>query len=223
MSWEIIEGDCLDVMRGMADGSVDAVITDPPYNAINRATSGLRSFDKGIADSAPIDPTRLAAEFVRLASGSIYVWCSDEQYTEWTMAFKAMGLTTRKCAWWKTNPSPMNGTHLWLSALELCVFARKPHAPFFLHCAHPVWKGATERIEGHPTPKPVWLMREQIEASVPEGGVILDPFAGSGTTGVAALNTGRHFIGIERESAYAEVARRRLTDAAAQPRLEGVA
>lgn len=216
MTADVIHGDALDVLRGMPDWSVDAVITDPPYNAINRATGGLRSFDKGVADSAPIDIPALAAEFRRVSSGSIYVWCSDEQYTAWTMAFKDAGFTTRICAWWKSNPSPMNGQRLWLSALELCVFARRQGAYFARHCAHPVWKGPVERIAGHPTPKPVWLMREQVSASAPPGGVVLDPFAGSGSTGVACVREGVGFIGVEREAEYAALARKRIADAQAQ-------
>lgn len=212
-------GDCMEFMRTLSDGYADAIITDPPYNAINRESGGLRSFDKGTADSAPIDVDRLAQEFIRLTTGSIYVWCSDEQYTDWTMAFRKRGLTTRKCAWWKSNPSPMNGQHLWLSALELCVFARKPNAPFMLSCAHPVWRGPSERVEGHPTPKPVWLMRTLIEASVPQGGMVLDCFAGSASTGVACVQTGRRFVGVELDEGYFRVAEKRIRDAEAQPRL----
>lgn len=207
----LYHGDCRDVMAGLADGCADAIVTDPPYNAINRASSGLRSFDKGAADSAPIDIPALAAEFWRLATGSFYVWCSDEQYTAWVMAFKERGACTRKCAWWKTNPSPMNGESLWLSAIELCVFARKPLATFNLHCAHPVWREAVEPQDwGHPTPKPVSLMERQILASLPEGGTLIDPFAGSGTTLVAAKNLGRRAIGIELDERWCEVTAERL-------------
>jgi site-specific DNA-methyltransferase (adenine-specific) len=220
LRWQVIHGDCLDVMRQLPDGCVDAVVTDPPYNAINRTTGGLRSLDKGVADSAPIDIPALAAEFWRIGRESFYVWCSDEQYTDWVMAFKGMGATTRICAWWKTNPSPMNGENLWLSAVELCVFARKPKATFNLHCAHPVWREPTEQGDiGHPTPKPVDLMRRQLLASMPSGGIVLDPFAGSGSTGVAAVQENYRFIGIEREASYVDIARRRIADAAAQGNL----
>jgi len=218
--WCVVQGDCLDVMRGLPDGCVDAVVTDPPYNAINRATSGLRSLDKGVADSAPINIPALAAEFWRVGRESFYVWCSDEQYTDWVMAFKGFGGTTRICVWWKTNPSPMNGENLWLSAVELCVFARKPKATFNLHCVHPVWREPTEQADiEHPTPKPVSLMRRQLIASMPEGGVVLDPFCGSGSTGVAAVDSGYRFIGVELQSEYAALSRRRIADAAAQGRL----
>jgi site-specific DNA-methyltransferase (adenine-specific) len=101
----------------------------------------------------------------------------------------------------------MNGDKVWLSSVELCVFARKPKAPFFRRCAKPVWEGPTERVDGFGssaedddskvTPKPVWLMKEQITASVPVDGLVLDPFMGSGSTGVACIKTGRRFIGIE--------------------------
>lgn len=209
----LLHGDCLEMMRLLHDNSVDAVVTDPPYNAVNRASAGLRTFDKGVADSAPVDIDLLAKEFVRLASGSIYVWCSDEQYTGWVLAFRQAGLTTRKCVWWKTNPSPMNGTRLWLSAVELCVFARKPGAYFNGHCLHPVWRGPSERVPGHPTPKPVWLMREAVRASTPPQGTVLDPFMGSGTTGKAAVLEGFQFIGIEREAEYFEIAKARIEHA----------
>src|SRR5690606_36035538 len=71
----------------------------------------------------------------------------------------------------------------------------------------------------HQTQKPVELMRRLVRVVCPPGGVVLDPFAGAGSTGVAALMEGRSFIGIEREAAYVEVARRRLTDTAAQESL----
>lgn len=206
----IYHGDCRDVLPSLERGSVDLVLTDPPYNAINRVTGGLRVIDKGQADSAPVDVPTLADEFMRVVRGSIYVWCSDEQYTDWTLAFKDAGLTTRNCAWWKSDPSPMNGEHLWLSALELCVFARKSGAYFQGHCDHPVWKGPTERDVDHPTPKPEWLMRKLVQASAPYGGLVLDAYMGSGSTLRAAKDLGRRAIGIEIEERYCELAAKRL-------------
>jgi DNA modification methylase len=155
----LYHGDCRDVLPHV--GKAALVLTDPPYNAINRATAGLRTIDKGGADSTPVDVLG-SAPLLSAIAPSVYVWCSDEQYTDWTMAFKGAGSTTRICAWWKTNPSPMNGQHLWLSALELCVFARRRGAVFNGHCQHPVWRGPIAKRNGHPTPKPNWLMRIQL-------------------------------------------------------------
>lgn len=221
LPWQVIHGDCLDVMRQLPDGCVDAVVTDPPYNAINRETSGLRSLDKGVADSAPVDIPLLAREFWRLARGSFYVWCSEMQVSHWAGEFKALGASVRCCVWWKSNPSPMNGSHVWLSAVELCVYAKKSGAFFRGHCEHPVWRDVWPRAHEmlHPTQKPVSLMRRQLLASLPDGGISLDPFCGSGSTGVAAVDSGYRFIGIECDASYVKIARRRIADAAAQTRL----
>jgi DNA modification methylase len=84
-----------------------------------------------------------------------------------------------------------------------------------------VWRGEVWRdgFCDHPTQKPVALMQKAVELSCPVGGVVLDPFMGSGTTGVACLQTGRRFIGIELDAAYFEIARQRLEAASAQTRL----
>jgi site-specific DNA-methyltransferase (adenine-specific) len=210
MSFELHHGDCLEVMKTLPDNSIDCVITDPPYNAINRKTNGLRVIDKGVADSSPVDVRGLVGELVRLCSGSFYVFCSDEQYTEMILAFKLAGCATRKSAWHKTNPSPMNGQRMWLSALELCVYAKKAGATFNVHCQHPVWRQPVVSKQVHPTQKPTALMREQLLASTNPGDTILDPFMGSGSTGVAALLENRNFIGIEKDETYFNIAKNRI-------------
>ena len=215
--WQVIHGDCLEVLPTL--GKVDAVVTDPPYGVVSRESSGLRSLDKGAADVADFDIATVADALDRVADASLYVWCSREQMSEWSRAFVDRGMTTRTGVWIKSNPSPMNGERFWLSSVELCVFARKPLAPFFARCASPDWRGPTEQIDGHPTPKPVWLMRKLIRASCAPGSTILDPFCGSGSTGVAALQEGMNFIGIEKEAKYVEIARRRIGAEAAQGKL----
>ena len=71
-------------------------------------------------------------------------------------------------------------------------------------------RGAQERKNSHPTVKPLSLMRWLVRLVTPPSGVVLDPFAGSGTTGVAALEEGFMFVGIEREAEYVQIARKRL-------------
>ncbi len=206
----IYHGDCREIAPTLPP--CDLVLTDPPYNATNRVTGGLRLLDKGIVDSAPIDVPEISALLLPLFTGSIYVWCSGEQFTGWTTAFKSAGLTTRNCAWWKSNPSPMNGEWLWLSGMELCVFARRPGATFTEHCATPVWKGPTDSEDlGHTTPKPRWLFSRLISASSTVGDSVLDPFMGSGTTLRAAKDLGRRAIGIEIEEKYCEIAAERCS------------
>lgn len=123
-------GDCIDVMRDLPDGSVDMVLTDIPYNEVNRKSSGLRNLNKGVADSADFDMVLLADEVSRLTIGSFYGFCGFKQSSDLASLIELGGMSIRVGAWNKTNPSPMNGTRTWLSALELCVYGRKPKATF---------------------------------------------------------------------------------------------
>ena len=208
-------GDCRDVLPTLP--KVDAVITDIPYGKVNRASAGLRNLDKGAADVETCD---LAEVLQVLALGqSVYVWCGTEQVSELRAGLVAAGYSTRLGVWEKSNPSPMNGQYLWLSALECCVYGKRAGAHFAEFCKAPVWRGPTAEKEDHPTPKPVWLMERQILASVKANGTVLDAFMGSGTTGVACASLGRAFIGIEREAKYFDIACRRIEDAQRQGRL----
>lgn len=208
-------GDCRDILPALP--KVDAVITDIPYGEVNRDSSGLRNLDKGAADEETCD----LAEVLRVLDmgQSVYVWCGIEQVSELRAGLVAGGYSTRLCVWEKSNPSPMNGQYLWLSALECCVYGKRAGAHFSEFCKPPVWRGPTAEKEDHPTPKPVWLMERQILASVKPGGMVLDAFMGSGTTGVACANLGRSFIGIERERKYFDIACRRIEDAQRQGRM----
>jgi site-specific DNA-methyltransferase (adenine-specific) len=206
-------GDCRDILPILP--KVDAVVTDPPYGEVNRASSGLRNLDKGAADVADFNLQELAKTLAKLGR-SVYVWCGTEQVSEFRRALVEQGFSTRACVWEKTNPSPMNGEYLWLSSIELCVFGKDAGAPFLERCASPVWRVPVERDQVHPTQKPVTLMMRQIAASAPANGTVCDPFMGSGTTGVAAVQMGRDFIGIEREPNYFDIACKRIEDAQRQ-------
>lgn len=206
----IIHGDCLDAMKSMLDASVDMVLCDLPYGEVSQKSSGLRKLDRGNADTCTIDLEMFVSESVRLCKGSFYLFCGTEQISALISNFRSHGLTTRLCAWEKTNPSPMNGSRLWVSGMEFCVFARKPNAVFNEHCKKGLWQAPSGRSKIHPTQKPVQLMERLILASSNKGDVVLDATMGSGTTGVACLNTGRNFIGIEREAEYVEIAKARI-------------
>jgi site-specific DNA-methyltransferase (adenine-specific) len=196
-------GDCFDVMRDLPDGSVDILLTDVPYNAVNRKGGGLRNLDKGVADSAQFDLDLLVFEIGRLSVGSVYVFCGREQCSPLSIAIEKSGFTVRLGVWQKTNPSPMNGHVMWLSGLEFCVFGRKPKAIFNAHCKPALWAFPSQRSKIHPTQKPVGLFQYLIEASSDDHAVVCDPFGGSGTTAIAAENTDRRWICIERDPEYA--------------------
>ncbi len=208
----LIRGDCLVVLPAVS--GVDCVVTDPPYNEVNRDTGGLRSIDKGGADSLPVDVAWLAREIARVCeNGSAYVWCGTEQVSALRRSFVESRMTTRQGVWEKTNPSPMNAQRLWLSSVELCVFARRPRAVFNRFYESPVWRGPHKTTTEHKTEKPLWLIGNQVDASTEYGSAVLEPFTGSGTTGVACVSLGRKFIGIEISPEYFEIARDRITKA----------
>jgi len=201
-------GDCLNVLPTLE--YVDLIIVDIPYNQVNRQSGGLRQFDKESADNTHVDIHKLIQWIVYLAPQSTYVWCATEQCSLLREGFVACGLTTRHCIWEKTNPAPTNGQYLWLSSIENCIFARKSKATFNRFCASPVWRGPTERIKDFPCPKPVWLITEQIDASTNKGDIVCDFMMGSGTTGVASVQTGRRFIGVEIAEKYFDIAVKRI-------------
>ena len=213
-------GDCLARMREIPDGSVDLVLTDIPYGEVNRQSGGLRSLDKGVADTFDnANLEFLVKEFVRVATNSIYVFRGTQQISSLAAGFASMGLTVRVGAWNKTNPSPMNGSRLWVSGLEFCVYARKANAVHNEHCQKALWDAPSGRSKIHPTQKPLQLFERLVRASSDDGQTVFDPFMGSGTTGVACMNLGRTFIGIEREVKYFDIACRRIEDAQRQGRL----
>ena len=199
-------GECLEVMPTLADGLVDMVLADIPYGEVDQKSSGLRKLDRGNADTCDIDLNKMVKETMRLSTGSFYIFCGTEQISELVSAYKSHKLTTRVGLWEKSNPSPMNGTRLWLSGAEFCVFARRPNATFNEHCKSAIWKNPVGRSKVHPTEKPVALMERLILASSNLGDTVLDFTMGSGTTGVACVNTGRKFIGIEKDANYFDIA-----------------
>lgn len=212
MTAEIIHGDCLDVLRGMSDASVDLVLTDIPYGEVNRDSGGLRLLDKGIADDETFAIDPFVDELVRVCRGSFYVFCGIEQVSALARRFQHNGLTIRHGVWEKTNPSPMNGEYLWLSGHENCVFARKAGATFTERCRAAIWRCPTAPSDRHPTEKPLALFERLVLASSKPGDVVLDPCAGSGTTGDACLRTGRRAILVERHAPFVDVIRKRLAD-----------
>jgi len=210
LSIQIINDDCLVAMKSLPSASVDMVLCDIPYGEVSQKSSGLRLLDRGNADACDIDLPAMIDELVRLCTGSFYVFCGTEQISVLVALFRAHKLTTRVGAWEKTNPSPMNGDRLWLSGLEFCVFARQANATFNEHCKKALWQAPSGRSKVHPTEKPVALMERLIRASSQQGDTVLDNTMGSGTTGVACQNTGRNFIGIERDPEYFKIAQQRM-------------
>ncbi len=209
----LIHGDCLEVLPTLAVNSVDAVVTDIPYNEANRQSHGLRNLDKGLADIATFDLSPFLSTIDQNCSGSIYIFCGFQQLSEIDSFFRNNGYSRRCLVWEKTNPSPMNGKVIWLSGVELCVYGKKPGATYTGFCRNTVLRFPCGRNKEHPTEKPVALITDLILTSTVPDDIVLDPCMGSGTTGVACVKTGRKFIGIEIDETYFKIAQERIAKA----------
>jgi site-specific DNA-methyltransferase (adenine-specific) len=209
----LMQGDCLEQMKEIPDKSVNMVLTDIPYGKVNRSSNGLRNLDKGLADDTTFELNQVLQEVRRVCSGTSYIFCGTEQVSEIRAYFAENGWSTRLGIWEKTNPSPMNGQHMWLSSVECCVYAKVKGSVFNEHCKSSVWRFATARGKLHPTMKPVRLMEYLIKTSSNVGDTVLDFTMGSGTTGIACVNTNRNFIGIELDEGYFKIAKERIEQA----------
>lgn len=222
---DLLHGDCLELMNDIPDKSIDMVLTDIPYGEVSKMgaerakySGQLRNIDKGNADVVNFDLDELLGELSRVSNGGIYIFCGIEQVSHIYTYFNShKDFMVRQCAWKKTNPSPMNGQHMWLSSMENCIFAKRRKTKFHAKTKSSVWEFPTERGKIHPTQKSLTLFEYLVSASSDKGDLVLDPFMGSGTTGVACINTNRNFIGIELDATYFEIAKRRINEERNKP------
>ena len=206
----LINADCLQVLPKIKSKTIDLILTDIPYGEVNRSSNGLRNLTKETADHVTFNLEDFLSEVNRVCRGTHYIFCGTLQISTILYYFKQNKLSTRLCVWQKSNPSPMNGQHLWLSGLETCAFAKNNHATYHEHCKTGIWKYPCGRNKHHPTEKPLELMKYLINTSTNEGDLILDPCMGSGTIPLAAKQTGRNYIGIETDPTYYTTATTRL-------------
>ena len=226
--WRIIHGDCREVLPRL--GQVDHVITDPPYSekvhskqwvshaltasGDKRASSPHQAI--GFAALTESDAAMIAGHAHRLKARWFLAFCDiDESLPVWRSAITQARLDwVRACIWDKVDSSPQFSGDRPAASCEAIAVA---HAR-----GRKRWNGGgrrglfTHAVNGergakpHPTQKPLSLMLELVELFTDPGDLVLDPFCGSGTTGVACLRLGRRFIGIERDAKYYAVAVERL-------------
>ena len=210
MSVELHLGDCLEVMKSMPDKSVDAIITDPPYGN-NLKYSSYLDTRENLEKIVPIfmDECLRIAQRVVVTPGvaNIYLY---PKYT-WILSWVNMaGVGSSSWGFSCWQPILVYGKDPFLQN-------RKGRRPDTYQ-----QKGNEVAKVNHPCPKPTNVMRWIVERTTMVNETILDPFMGSGTTGVACVQTGRNFIGIEIDPEYFAIAERRIKEAEAQPRLEAV-
>lgn len=230
----LYHGDCLKIMdKLIADGvKVDAVVTDPPYDisvrkgggSVNRVTK-LKNVLKEIKDaemSKGYDIPSFGEKCFKLMDKfNAYFWCNKKQIPEYMDYY----VSHKKCkfdilCWHKTNSVPTY-SNKYLSDTEYCLYFRKNGfcSPQNYKDAKTYWEAplnkSDKKLYGHPTVKPLYMIEQLIKNSSNENQTVLDPFMGSGTTGVACRNLNRNFIGIELDFNYYMTAWERIYDARA--------
>ena len=242
--WRLVLADCLDPVHGLAslgDRSVGMVLTDPPYSEHVHASvrrgetawkSGVISSISPLGFDALTGATRneAAAQFSRVASRWVAIFSDTEGDHLWRSECEGMGLDyVRTCFWHKLLGAPQftgDRPAVACEAITLCHPAgrkrwngggRQGLYSFAIAMGRPGRQQEDARV--HTTQKPLALMEALVSDFTDPGELVCDPFAGSGTTGVACIRLGRRFVGWEKNEKYFDVAVRRLQSAREQFRL----
>lgn len=228
---EVIEGDCLEVLRGFPNETFDAVVTDPPYTAAGGSTNGR---SEGHAADSQFFLHWLRAVWDELRrvtkpTGCAFVFCDWRTVGLLGQAVSPVLASSRPVAWrvsqalvWDREGMGMGNP--FRNGYEMIAFARGPDYRSTLpkditNVIRHRWPyGGSGRVHG--AQKPLELCQQLVRWACPQGGIILDPFAGSGTTIEAAVTQGYKAVGIELESSYCKVARNRVANCSALLRPE---
>ncbi|HHU49265.1 MAG: DNA-methyltransferase [Caldicoprobacterales bacterium] len=239
-SYKLYNDDCLSVLNTIPEKSINLIFADPPYKLSNdgiTCKSGkVASVNKGIWDrsSGFSNDHRFNVEWLTLCdkvlddNGTIWVSGTYHIIHSIACALYEMGYyILNEIVWYKPNAAPNMGCRCFTASHELLLWAKKDKRAKHTFNYNlmkelnggkqmrSIWEIPTtpkrEKAEGyHPTQKPLSLISRCILASSNEGDTVLDPFCGSGTTGVAAIRYKRNFIGIEADKEYFNLSSRRL-------------
>jgi len=229
----LLRGDCLEIIPLLS--SVDHIITDPPYERITHEakTAGARNVRK---DGGPsnrdisfdhVENMRddIVEKVYAASNGWVLLFCSPEGVGRWADSINASPMKyKRACVWVKPDSTPqMNGQGPAMGAeMFVASWAGAGYAKWNAGGKRGVYTHLTNpsgRHGGHPTEKPVALMKELVADFTEADQTILDPFMGSGATGIACNAFGRIFVGIEQNEEYFNMAVARMRLAYAQPPL----
>lgn len=225
----LYHGDCREGMAQISTGAVDALVTDPPY-AVGKDGNMLgfvspnwhekATHSRGYADhdtaafTALLAPTfQEAARAMRPGAMSL-IFCGNRTLHTVATIAEVAGIMPLDILAYTWRGSVAKSPTTLVPAMELALLGRTAGPVSHIN---PTWKEKNVRggekpaeTNGHPTAKPTVWMEDAVMLATPDGGLVLDPFAGSGSTLRAAKNMGRRAIGFEIEERYCEIAARRL-------------
>lgn len=242
---KVIQGDCLEVMKDIPDGSIDLIVTSPPYNkgywSKNRnMNNGFKSFnhknsttiktksrritygkfdDNLQPDEYEMQQRNLIKECLRVLkpTGSLFYNHIDILSSHQTIHPKYVyDFPLKQIIIWNRKNTPKLDKSYFFPITEYIFWIQKTNTSraYFdrksAELRNSVWEFSADTKNKFPAPFPVSLPENCIKACCPEGGIVLDPFAGSGTTGVACKNLNRNYILIEKEPEYIDIINKRL-------------
>lgn len=233
---QIINADCLDILKELPDKCVNLVLTDPPYLIKNTNAGGNSKFSKSIQNmNNQLKEANLTngvsldfcKEIIRIQDKiNAYIWCNKEQILDYLIFF----VKENKCSfdilcWQKDNAMP-TFNNKYLTDKEYCLYFRKGG-----YCQPDNYKNAKtifnepinikdKNLYDHPTIKPLKIFETLIKNSTHENDLVLDCFSGSGTTAIACHNLNRRFICVEKDKEYWKKSVERLEIAQAQQKIK---
>ncbi len=208
---KILKKDAINLLKSLGDLSVDLLLTDIPYEHVNKKSNGLRQLDKKDANKKTFNLKRFLIEVFRVTKGSGYIFCGKEQVSEIFDFFNKNNVTTRLLIWEKNNPSPMNCQHVWMSGIETFVYFKKKGGVFNEFYKNSVLRYPNGTSKKHPTEKPLKLFEYLIKVSSNDGDIVCDPCVGSGTTAEAAKKLNRNFIVGDISEKYINMTKKRVS------------
>ena len=233
-------GDCVEGMKRIPQGSVSMIFADPPYNLSGKSFMTVRNgrpvmCDKGqwdVVDNLHEFNRMWIAECVRVLADHGTIWISGTLHNHPSVGItlKELGLwIINDVIWFKRNATPLLAKNRFAPSTELIWVAAKSKHYFFDYDAakkinggkqmRNLWEINAERHKTeHPAEKPETLLARIIQIGSRPGDIVLDPFVGSGTTGVVAKQMNRNFIGFESDPNYFNIAENRINQPR-QPRL----
>ena len=214
MGYKLYKGDCLEVMDKLIKQNVkvDAIITDPPYGIDYRSNYRKEKYEKISNDNdlSFLDDFFQKCDKLLKDDTHIYCFCSWHHIDKFKIAFEKYFTLKNVIVWEKNNTSMGDLKGSYAPKHEFILFGHKGRRLRNGKRLPDILQANRTGNKLHPTQKPISLLRIFIEQSSNENEIILDPFMGSGSTGVAALNTNRKFIGIELDEKYFNIAKDRL-------------
>lgn len=209
----IYHGDCQSIMSDLQARSVDVVVTDPPYFLPAVHYNTRKEWPRSLCDVSILEHfyrdvfTNIGRVLAR--TGVAYVFCDGQSYPVFFSTAYAHFRKLRPLIWDKLVS--FNG-YSWRHQHELIMFAEMDEAPSVKTGEGDILRCRAVAIDSreHPAQKPLELLQRLVCKNTEPGGLVLDLFAGSGATLMAAARSGRSAIGIEREERYCEIAAKRL-------------